>query len=51
MPYNTTPDDDIPGPDNAISLGSDPGLLITAVPALLGFRPRSSLVLVGMREE
>ena len=51
MPYNTTPDDDIPGPDNAISLGSAPGLLITAVPALLGFRPRSSLVLVGMREE
>ena len=55
MPYNTTPDDDIPDdipdPDDAISLGADPGLLITAVPALLGFRPRASLVLVGMRDE
>ncbi|MGO1949967.1 MAG: DUF4192 family protein [Mycobacteriaceae bacterium] len=39
----------IPAPyRRSVSLGSDPGALITAMPALLGFRPTGSIILVGL---
>lgn len=46
--HNATVDDDIPDEATSIHLGSDPGLMITAVPALLGFLPRNSIILVGL---